>query len=285
MNQHVFYLRNCRTRRILEGDGPARRLAGKTQLALEIGAVDLDHDAVNFVGQRIAALFPVADVSEHVVDGAGELPVGIDLEAGSGERAHGFSLLVEIRGAVDEQHVGVKIEAALGGDVRLQHAHGAGGCVTRIGEARLAGGLTLLVHALEGLGRHDDFAANFKIGRNLRCLGVGKQRDGADSAHVGRDVFSDGAVAARDRPLEARAGVAQGHGKAVELEFADVLDFLPAAELVDAPLPVTQLFFVVCIVEREHGRGVLDLDEALARTASNALGGRVGRDQVWVLLL
>ena len=56
-----------------------------------------------------------------------------------------------------------------------------------------------------------------------------------------------------------------------------------AGQFVHTTLPVAQLFLVVSVVEREHGRGMANLEETFARFAADALGGRVGRDQFGML--
>ena len=63
----------------------------------------------------------------------------------------------------------------------------------------------------------------------LEAFGGDVERDGADGADVGGDVFADGAVAARDaarggRLVAVAGAVLQGEREAVELELADVAD-------------------------------------------------------------
>jgi hypothetical protein len=47
-----------RTRRVFEGDRPARRFAGEAQFLLQRDAVDLHDNAVGFVGERVAFGLP-----------------------------------------------------------------------------------------------------------------------------------------------------------------------------------------------------------------------------------
>ena len=56
-------------RRVLEGDGPARELAGGAQGAPALDAVDLDDHAVGFEVEGAAGLGPLAAEGDHVVDG------------------------------------------------------------------------------------------------------------------------------------------------------------------------------------------------------------------------
>ena len=91
----------------------------------------------------------------------------------------------------------------------------------------------------------------------------------------------------RVTPLTRRAPssgclIAQGDAEAVELELGDVVDGEIAGELADAAVPVGELFGGVGVVEREHGAGVADLFEAFGGLAADALGGRVGGEQLGV---
>ncbi len=161
-------------------------------------------------------------------------------------------------------------------------ADGAGGGVARVGENGQALLLALLVHFLEGGDGHQHFAADFEIGGNpgfLQLVQRNRKRNRTHRAHVQGDVFADGAVAAGDAADQLAILVVQGQRHAVELQFADVVDVVAAAEFMHAALPVAQFVLAVGVVEREHGRGVRRFDEAFARLAADALGGRVGRDQ------
>ena len=117
----------------------------------------------------------------------------------------------------------------------------------------------------------------------VQRLGGNAERHAAHGAHVERDIFADRAVAAGDAQRQLAAVEAQRQRHAVELELAHVVHPRLAAQLVHAPLPVAQLLFAVGVVERQHGRGMRHFDEALARLAAHALGGRVGRDQLRML--
>ncbi len=131
--------------------------------------------------------------------------------------------------------------------------------------------------------RHEHLAANFEIGGDagfLQFLRRNDKRHRAHGAHVGRNVFSGRAVAARDAAHQLAAFITQRQRHAVELEFADVLNVGAPAEFLHPPLPIAQLFFAVSVVERQHRRGMRDFDESLARLAADALRRRIGRDQL-----
>jgi hypothetical protein len=73
------------------------------------------------------------------------------------------------------------------------------------------------------------------------------------------------------------------HGESIELELGDVAVWGAAEEVADAAVEIAELGFVEGVVEAEEGRAVGDFDEALARFAADALGGRIGGDQFGVL--
>ena len=102
------------------------------------------------------------------------------------EGVEGGGLVREERLAASrcEEEVGVELEAALGDDVGLEGADGAGGGVARVGGGRHAGGDALLVHLVEGGLREDDFAADFEA---LRQAG-GFQLRGGDVSGTERMV-------------------------------------------------------------------------------------------------
>ena len=140
----------------------------------------------------------------------------------------------------------------------------------------------LFIHFLEGGDGHQHFAADFEIGGNpglLQLFQRNGKRDRTHRAHVQGDVFADGAVATGDAADQLAILVVQGQRHAVELQFADVVNVLAAAEFVHAALPVAQFVLAVGVVERQHGRRVRRFDESLARLAADALRGGVGRDQ------
>jgi hypothetical protein len=68
--------------------------------------------------------------------------------------------------AVEDQEVGVEVEAALGDGFGVEGAQGAGGKVARVGGGGEAGGDALFVGFFEGGERHDDLSPqNFAKGR------------------------------------------------------------------------------------------------------------------------
>ena len=136
--------------------------------------------------------------------------------------------------------------------------------------------------------REDDFAADFEVLREACCFEFGGgdvQRDAADGADVGGDVFADGSVAAGDTDFErgfvvGSGSVLQGEREAVEFELADEVGFFVEGEAgLDAVGPGAEFVGVVGVVEREHGARVGDLGEAVFGLAADALGGGVGGEE------
>ena len=83
-------------------------------------------------------------------------------------------------------------------------------------------------------------------------------------------------------PPPSRWLVAQRHAQAVHLVLGHILDRQRAGQLAAAGVPGGQLLGGVGVVQREHGPRVRDLAEALGGLAADALGGRVGGEQLGV---
>ena len=101
-----------------------------------------------------------------------------------------------------------------------------------------------------------------------------------------RDVLAGLAVAARARLDETPALVDDLDARAVELRLDAEARRLAVGQAVDhAPVELGELLGGVRVVEREHPHRVLDLHHLRARLAADALGRRVGRDELGVRLL
>jgi hypothetical protein len=160
---------------------------------------------------------------------------------------------------------------------RIEVAHGAGGRVARVGEGRFARVFALAVHPLERRARQVDLAAHLEAaGRHV----AERQRDRANRAHVGGDVFPAHAVAPRRAADEPAVLVRQGDAETVDLQLGDVRHRLVSARaLAHALVEGPQLGLGVRVVEAEHRARVLDGGEALGDAPAHALRGRVGDDQ------
>ena len=77
----VLDLGDAAARGELEGDGPARSAAGIAETSLDVGGIDLDDDAVDFVTELVAVLLGALDEGKNLVDRGHGFAVGIDAEA------------------------------------------------------------------------------------------------------------------------------------------------------------------------------------------------------------
>ena len=75
----------------------------------------------------------------------------------------------------------------------------------------------------------------------------------------------------------------QCNAQSVELEFRNVLDGKTSSQFANASIPGGQLVGGVCIIQAEHGAGVVHFFETLGRLASDSLGGRVGGQELGML--
>jgi hypothetical protein len=263
---------------VFEGDSPAGGLGGEAEEALLGDGIDFGDDAVDFVGESFAAGFHFLAEEEELLDGGAEAAVGIDFEAEAGEFVEGGGMGVQGGLAVAEEVVGVEVELAGGGNGGIEDAEGAGGGIAGVGVEGLAVLLALFVEAIEGVAGHDDFAADLK-----GLLEGDAQGQATDGTGVFGDILAGKPVAAGDGALEQAAGVVDGEGEAIELEFGGVGEGLSGEEVADAAVEIAELAFVEGVVEAEHGRGVAEFDETVAGLAADALGGGIGRNNFRVI--
>ena len=122
--------------------------------------------------------------------------------------------------ALRQLHIENKdIQSALGGDLRVELAQGAGRRVARIGEEALPCRLTRLVEACKAGARHEHLAAHDQpCGRVLERHG-----NGADGLEIFGHVLANKAVAARRAAHELSIHIFQRDGKAVHLRL-DAVD-------------------------------------------------------------
>ena len=177
-------------------------------------------------------------------------------------------------------------ERALGGELRVELADRAGGRVARVHERREARLGAALVERGEVRQRHVDLAAHLDQRRRV----VEAQRDRRDRAQVVRDVLPDLAVAARGAAFEHAVAVEQRDREPVDLRLRDVvearvLDPLAREVAAHPRHPRAQLLLRARVGERVHRLRMPDLLEPRDRLGADALGRRVGRDELGVLAL
>src|SRR5581483_3140868 len=157
--------------------------------------IHFDHSAVDLERQFVAMFLPVhrkLHDARNILDDScfvrdWEPEFSQDVETGR--------MLVEVRKAlrrfvIESQLIGTKSERPFGDFPRVERFKRAGGRVSRICERRLTLCFTLYIHAPKSFQFHKDFASNFKA---LLCQAGTRtehERDGADSADVGRYIVS-----------------------------------------------------------------------------------------------
>ena len=208
--------------RELVGDRPPRRVRGGAELVALAQIVDLDHDAVDLVGEVVPVLEPVLAEGEHVVEGAQRPDLGVDREAGPGQPFEHLGVPREGRPALDRAHrVGPERQVAARGDLGVLLAQRPRSRVAGVGEQAAACLRLARVELLERLDRHVDLAPHLEhVGRAATAKALGHHLDGA---HVLGHVLADGAVASR-RGLDVPALlVHEGEGDTVDLQLADIV--------------------------------------------------------------
>ena len=182
--------------------------------------------------------------------------------------------------------VGKKAQRSLGGDVRIELAHRARGCVARV-HKRFAALLALtLIERIKVGTAHVHLATHFQQRRHVAGQGQGDLPEGAD---VVRHILAHLAITARGGLYQATVFVAQAHGKAIKFGLSHVFDR-------GIGLGQSQLFAHARIkslgarglgvglgVNAEHGHGMPHRRQALHHRADHALRGRIGRNQLGVL--
>ncbi len=164
-------------------------------------------------------------------------------------------------------------------------AQAAGGRVAGVGEEPQAGLLLAPVELFERRQRHVDLAPHLQHVGRTPLAAAERLRHDLDRAHVGGDVLPHPAVAPGGRLHQPAALVAQRHGQAVDLQLAHVRRRGVAEAALHARPPRLELGRRERIVEALHRHLVDDLGERGRRLATDLLGGRVGGDEVGVLLL
>src|SRR5439155_181313 len=122
---------------------------------------------------------------------------------------------------VERVHEG--IEAASGGDARVELPHRSGGGIARVGEERLALSRQLGVEPLKTTLRHVHLAPDLERAWEFRRDRHGERNTG-NGLDVGGDVFTDIAVAPGRSDAVAAVLVEEAHGQAVDLQLGAVLE-------------------------------------------------------------
>ena len=155
--------------RELVGDRPARRAADVAEPALPVEPVDLDHHAVDVVGQLEPLRGEPGVIVEQrrlVRDLLGQR---IDPEAVAAQQLEKAAVAALDRRLGLAPAIGEEAQPPARGDRGIELAQRARGRVARIGEQRLARRLPLLVQRHEVGALHVDLAAHLEHRRRLAC--------------------------------------------------------------------------------------------------------------------
>ena len=146
-------------------------------------------------------------------------------------------------------------------------------------------GAGALVEAGEAGEREVDLAAHLEHRRRpARPRQAQRERDRADRAQVRRHVLAPRAVAARRAADERAVLVDERDRRAVDLRLDHVGDRLVRVEPLAHVLgPLLQRLRRRHLLERAHRRQVVDLREPAGERRADALGRRVGRDELRVV--
>ncbi|MNZ54724.1 hypothetical protein D3C78_726350 [compost metagenome] len=278
----------------LVGDGPAWLAGAKAQLALPVEAVDLEHHAVDLVGQAVALGADRPVVAQRLLDATGQLQFVTDRQPPALEGLENAGVGIRQLTLELTDTVGTELQRATGGHLRIELAQAAGGGIARIGEGLAAGLDGPRIQRLEAGARHEHLAAHLQHARP--ALAVQAQGDVAHGAHIAADVLTGTAVATGGATHQHTVLVEQADRQAVELGLAGVFHQGAGAEQVAGrqqlaqPLAyptveVAQVVFREGVAEAEHGNLVAHLAERTERLGADALGRRVAADQLGMRLL
>ncbi len=270
----------------LPGDRPARVAARDAELSLQAPVVHLDDDAVDLEVELVAAALPPAAALRHVVDALMQRDIGVHAEAVLAQPLEHLGVAVGLPAPARTDPIGPHRERARGCQLRVELTNRAGGRVPRVGEGREALGGALLVQLREVSDRQVDLAAHLDQLRRV----FDPQRDRLHRAQVLRHLLADAPVAARGAAGQHAVLVGERDREAVHLRLGHVADLLaldvePLEAALDALGPSPQLVLVAGVAERQHRLGVLDPPELLEGHTADALGRRVGGDELGIGLL
>src|SRR5437867_9702929 len=159
---------------------------------------------------------------------------------------------------------------------------GTSGGISRVRKQRQTCLRSFVVQFFEAAFVHVNFPARFE---KFRCTAVQSLWNGTDRLDVLRDLVARNAIAAGGGMAKASVLVQQRNSDAVHFGLDHNRNLLVWQEPGDSRVEISHLFFGISIAEAQHRRAVLDLRERFERFSTNALGGRIWRDEIWELRL
>ena len=209
--------------------------------------------------------------------------VGVDLEAQFLQVGQGIPVVVGDGELGVAEAVHEDVQRPLGGAGRVQLSQGAGRGVSGVGVGRQVSGRPLFVELLELRLGEVHLASDLEgPGRDLF---EHSQRYAFDGAKVQRDVLSDDPVTPGGAADEDAVLVGQGDGQAVVLELAHHVEVVGLQQVRCPGVPRHELLVVEGVGQAEQRDQMLDFGEPLGGLGPHSLRGRIGRNQLGMLLL
>ena len=270
-----------RHRRPLVGARPAGPLVQRAEPRLLLERVDLDHDPVDLVVELAPTGLPRATRLGDLFERLEPHRVRVDREAAPAQPLERLPVRVELDAFAEAGAVDPDREWPVRGDRRVFLAQRAGRGVARVRRDPLARGGGALVERPEAGEGHVDLAPHLEHGR--RVVIAERERDRADRAQVRRHVLALLAVAAGRAADECAVLVDERDRRAVDLRLEHVHDRLVRVEPLPHVLaPLEHRLVGRDLLERAHRRQVPYLLEPVGERRADALGRRVGRDELRV---
>ena len=220
-----------------------------------------------------------------LLDRLDTLDAGIRAEAAGAEPLERLPLRRELVALEHADPVDEDGQRSLRGHRRIELPERARGCIASVRGGLLSGCELRLVEPGKALEREVDLSADLDSrGRRRAVRSPHSQRNRVDRPEVDRDILPTLAVAASRSPDESAALVDEGHRRAVDLRLENVRDRLVGTEpLANVVGPLLQRLPRGDLLERPHGRQVLDLPEPFRGRRTDTLRRRVGCDELGVL--
>ena len=283
-------------------DGVARRAAATRNARPVSERVNLEHDAVDLVGQlpaQVAVFVVMRDDFvrvnfQNLLDTIANPPQLLRRQTESIERFEHFRVFPEFNAFHCAGRVKHGANGAPRDEARIELLECAGSGVAGVGKRFFTGGGELGVDGLEFLDRHVRFTAHFE--QRGRIFHFQFQGNRPDSFEVGSDVVAFHAIAARDSERELAVTVMDADGHAIHLRLHEVLDFVAAEMFANRRVKSAKLVqrgFILCavafvavgflgagrmfggrdLVQREHRHEMSDAGKLRAGRTADALGG------------
>ncbi len=173
---------------------------------------------------------------------------------------------------------------SLRGDARIQLTQRACRRITRVCKHLPAGAARFLVDFLEARLREEHFATYFQTRWNVVTLQL--QRDRANGAHVGGNVFPRGAIPSGRGTHQYAVFVEKADCQAIQLQLTAPGQRVVAFQaILHALVKRQEALFIEDVIQRQHRYFMTYLAECPQRLGANALGGGIWGDKFRVLRL